>query len=142
MGIDVFECGHSVDLEIIASFDPPDYDTSLYDILKAYVGLREKNVVKTVIVAKRKNMVSERSAAQAGKNCCKTSCDWSAIDHYLIYYLEDPAERRTAMAAGFGASLELVREGLAEIRQGGRYEPVYLRAVPKSIQKTPNRDKT
>jgi segregation and condensation protein A len=37
--------------------------------------------------------------------------------------------RRTARASSFSASLELVREGLLELRQERHFAPLYLRAV-------------
>src|SRR6478736_841766 len=37
--------------------------------------------------------------------------DWTALEQYLLRYLASPAERVTAVASAFAASLELVREG-------------------------------
>jgi hypothetical protein len=41
----------------------------------------------------------------------------TALDRFLIEYLANPAEKATAIASSFAASLELVREGQIEIRQ-------------------------
>ena len=53
--------------------------------------------------------------------------DWTAMEHFLLRYLTDPSERKTAIASAFAASLEMVREGHLEIRQEGVFEPIYLR---------------
>jgi segregation and condensation protein A len=53
--------------------------------------------------------------------------DWTALNQYLLQYLTDPAERITAMASAFAASLELVREGKLEIRQEGAFQPIFMR---------------
>jgi segregation and condensation protein A len=47
---------------------------------------------------------------------------------FLIRYLASPAERATAIASSFAASLELVREGTLEVRQDEAFAPLYLRA--------------
>ena len=57
--------------------------------------------------------------------------EWARLDKYLFDYLVDPEQRVTAMASGFSASLELVREGHLEIRQSGAFEPIYMRAGEK-----------
>ena len=56
-----------------------------------------------------------------------TSADWTALDSLLIEYLASPAEKRTAMASSFAATLELVREGSMEMRQDEVFAPLYLR---------------
>ena len=41
------------------------------------------------------------------------------------------ADWATIVASTFSASLEMVREGQVEIRQGEPFSPVYIRAVMK-----------
>ncbi|MGH1356881.1 MAG: segregation/condensation protein A, partial [Thalassovita sp.] len=53
---------------------------------------------------------------------------WTDISSYLPPgWEDDPVKRRSATAATFAASLELVKEGKAEIRQSGTFEPIQLR---------------
>jgi segregation and condensation protein A len=61
--------------------------------------------------------------------------DWSRLDMYLIKYVSDPEDRRSALASSFAASLEMVREGLMEIRQEKTYAPIYLRARSDQIKR-------
>ena len=54
--------------------------------------------------------------------------DWTDIASYLPEGWElDPMRRRSATAATFAASLELVKEGRAELRQSETFAPIQLR---------------
>ena len=50
--------------------------------------------------------------------------DWTDLDCWLIAYCVDPKMRRTARASSFSASLEMVREGLIELRQERAFAPL------------------
>ena len=56
------------------------------------------------------------------------SKDWSVLDDYLIAFITEPDQRRTVRATALSASLELVKEGRAELRQDAAFAPIYLRA--------------
>jgi segregation and condensation protein A len=56
-----------------------------------------------------------------------TLLDWTSIDGWLIAYCVDPRQRRSARASSFSASLEMVREGLIELRQEATFAPLYVR---------------
>ncbi len=131
LGIDFFEFGQPEGLNRVVFDEKPSYETTLYDLLKAYAVQRQIQAVKVVTVKKRK-VWSLKQARGKLEELLKMKCEWAAIDVYLLEYLTDPEERRTALAASFGASLELVREGVAEIRQESSYQPIYLRAVQNS----------
>ena len=45
-----------------------------------------------------------------------------------------PERRRSATAASFAASLELVRSGKLELRQEGAFQPIWLRPVTEGMQ--------
>ena len=57
---------------------------------------------------------------------------WRSLAAFLPTDLRDALHQRSALASTFAASLELVREGKADIRQDGTFGPIYLR--PKSEQ--------
>ena len=53
---------------------------------------------------------------------------WTDISTYLPEdFTGDPARLRSATASTFAASLELVKEGRAEIRQTETFAPIQLR---------------
>ena len=45
------------------------------------------------------------------------SCDWAPLDQLLAEFLVGPELRKTALASGFTATLEMTREGALELRQ-------------------------
>ena len=54
--------------------------------------------------------------------------EWSRLDALLLGYLAAPGRRRSAIASGFAAALELAREGDIELRQDGHFRPIYCRS--------------
>ena len=52
--------------------------------------------------------------------------EWTALDDYLIVG-GSPAQARTVRASTFSATLELVKEGLIDLRQDRAFAPLWLR---------------
>lgn len=105
------------------------YDASLYDLLTAYAGLRQRQAVTQVTIERRRvwSLVDARTLLT---RMIGEITDWTALEHYLLGYMTSSSERVTAIASAFAASLELVREGKLEIRQEGAFQPLYLRRGP------------
>jgi segregation and condensation protein A len=53
--------------------------------------------------------------------------DWAPLDTYLMTYAVEPAMRKSVSASAFATVLELVREGVMEVRQDKAFEPLMLR---------------
>lgn len=107
------------------------YDVSLYDLLMAYAGLRQRQAVKRVEVGKRE-VWSLKSARAILFRLMGEAKDWRALDEFLFAFIPTAAERRTALASTFAASLEMVREKQLDIRQIEPFAPIYLRAHKKA----------
>ena len=107
------------------------YSATLYDLLSAYASQRQRQAVTNVQIARRA-VWSLKEARDILTRMVGECADWTALDMFLIRYLASPAERATAIASSFAASLELVREGALEVRQDGAFAPLYLRAGPKA----------
>lgn len=103
------------------------FSASLFDLLSAYAGQRQRNAITNVQIAKRQ-VWSLKEARSILVRMIGAVDDWSRLDLYLVNYIADPEDRRSALASSFAASLEMVREGLMEIRQEKTYAPIYLRA--------------
>ncbi len=101
------------------------YDANLFDLLSAYANLRQRQAVTHVTIHKRK-VWSLAEARDLLTRMLGEITGWTALQHYLLEYLP-PADRVTATASAFAASLELVREGRLEIRQEGAFQPIYMR---------------
>jgi segregation and condensation protein A len=72
------------------------------------------------------------SLAEAREALCRMlgqAADWTDLDTWLLAFGVDSRMRRTARASSFSASLELVREGLMEVRQEHAFAPLYMRAA-------------
>lgn len=103
-----------------------EFQATLYDLLNAYAGLRQRQSVTQVTISKRR-VWSLGDARVILQRMIGDLQEWTALDHFLVRYLSDPEERATAIASAFAASLEMVREGSLEMRQEVPFAPLYLR---------------
>ncbi|MEZ5811318.1 MAG: ScpA family protein [Rhizobiaceae bacterium] len=102
------------------------FEASLYDLLTAYASQRQRNAVSSVTIAERQ-VWSLKQARERLVELIGAVSDWTALDRFLVDYLVEPAERATAIASSFAASLELVREGTLELSQGEPFSTLYMR---------------
>jgi len=124
-GRDVFVRGQD---EPIQTVRERVYKVDLYDLLKAYARQRNQtatrvHVVKARVVWSIKD-ARKRLEAMVGK---VEGTDWVQLELCLDAFLPSAEESRTALAASFGASLEMAREGVVDLRQDDHFSPLYLR---------------
>ncbi|QRM56923.1 ScpA family protein [Sinorhizobium sp. BG8] len=124
LGRDVFARGAP---EHIPTERRTAFEASLYDLVTAYASLRQRHAITQVTIEKR-NVWSLAEARELLHRLIGEVDDWMALDQYLVRFMANPAERATALASAFAASLEMVREGHMEIRQDGAFQPIYLRS--------------
>ena len=127
LGRDVFARGMP---ELVIVEKRNEYSASLYDLLTAYAVQRQRKAITNVHIARR-TVWSLKEARDILTRLVGSFRDWTALDTFLLDYLASPEERATATASSFAASLELVREGVVEIRQTEAFAPLYLRNRPK-----------
>lgn len=130
LGRDVFARGMP---EMVIIEKRNAYQASLYDLLTAYAQQRQKQAITNVTIARR-GVWSLKDARDVLTRLVGTLRDWTALDSFLLEYLTDPQERRTATASSFAATLELVREGKLELRQDEVFAPIYLRGRTPGIK--------
>lgn len=123
LGRDIFERGQP---EPIAEIKHPQYSASLYDLLSAYAVQRQKSALGHVRFAKR-TVWSLAEARAALERLLGQAADWSRLDEFLLAYMVEPSLLPTVFASSFAASLEMVREGLAELHQHAAFAPIYVR---------------
>lgn len=124
LGRDFFRRGEP---EMVVVEKKHRYDASLYELLMAYAGLRQRQSVSQVEVGRR-TVWSLKHAREILERLLGAAHKWQALDQYLLLYI--PAEERvTALASSFAASLEMVREGHMQIRQAEAFAPIYVRAL-------------
>jgi segregation and condensation protein A len=123
LGRDVFARGMP---EMVIVEKRNEFSASLYDLLTAYASQRQRQAVTNVRI-ERRGVWSLKDAREILTRMIGKLSDWTALDSFLIDYLVSPADRPTAIASSFAASLELVREGRIDIRQHEAFAPLYIR---------------
>lgn len=103
------------------------YEITLFELLKVYGGIRNRAEVGGELRIMPTQLYSMEQAIKRLRFVIGDTPDWTVLEGFLPDNLTDPLVRRSAVASTFAASLELTREGLAEIRQAGLFEPIYVR---------------
>ncbi len=125
LGRDVFARGAP---EPIAFERRLTFTATLYDLLTAYSGQRQRQAVTTVRVAKR-TVWSLADARAILERLVGGVVDWTPIEAFLGAYLTQKMGV-SVIASAFSASLELVREGRIELRQTEAFSQLFMRARP------------
>jgi segregation and condensation protein A len=123
LGRDVFHRGLP---EPIAEIKTPEWSATLYDLLSAYAVQRQKQALGHVRLPQR-TVWSLAEAREALERLVGQAAEWSRLDQFLIAYVVDPAHAATVFASSFAATLEMVREGQAEVHQDTAFAPIYVR---------------
>ena len=120
---DVFGRG---DPEPVADIKHPQWSATLYDLLSAYSGQRQRHALAHVRFAQR-SVWSLAEARAAVERLIGRAADWSRLDEFLIAYVVEPSMRATVIASSLAATLEMVREGAMEMHQHAAFAPIFVR---------------
>ena len=123
LGRDIFARGMP---ETVVLERKADYVASLYDLLAAYGGSRQREANDSVTFEQRA-VWSLKEARAILTRLVGRIADWTPLDTFLAAYAPTPEMRATAIASTFAASLELVREGVLDIRQDKPFAPIMMR---------------
>ena len=106
----------------------PVYSVKLYDLLRAYgaIANRKQGGMLRILPT---DIYSMDDALQRVGEMLGRSLDWQALLSFLPPDWKEGLRGRSAVAATFAATLEVVRSGRAEVRQDGSFGPIYLRPV-------------
>lgn len=124
LGIDVFPRGGGEGIGVSRS---SAYQASLYDLLSAYAAQRQKHALSHVTV-RRRPVLALADARDILTRLVGPVRQWTRLDVLLAVYLAPAEERRSVAASSFGALLEMVREGAADLRQEQPFAPLFVRA--------------
>jgi segregation and condensation protein A len=125
LGRDVFARGAP---EGLSTRKAVTWEASLYDLLAAYATQSQKHA-RARIQMKVRRVWSLSDARDALTRMIGAISDWTSMESWLIAYVVDPRQRRSATASSFSASLEMVREGLIELRQDATFAPIWVRPL-------------
>ena len=106
------------------------WTASLLDLMQAYARIRTKDDFRPYAMD-RQNLYTMEQALERMRGLIGYAGDWTDLVSYLPEGWEtDPRRRRSATAAHFAASLELVKSGQVEMRQGEPFAPIQIRRRP------------
>ncbi len=125
LGRDVFARGAPEGIE-----DRPKiiYEASLYDLLSSYARQAQRHA-RAHVRLKPREVWSLSEARDLMTRLIGEIGDWTTLDDWILRVCVDPKMRRSACASSFSASLEMVREGLIELRQDAAFAPLYMRTL-------------
>ncbi|MEP2639432.1 ScpA family protein [Roseobacter sp.] len=103
------------------------YTATLLDLMQGYARIRTRDDFRPFVMD-RDAVFTMEQALEKMRGLIGYAGDWTDISSYLPEGWEiDPVRRRSATAATFAASLELVKEGHLDIRQAETFGPIHLR---------------
>jgi segregation and condensation protein A len=126
LGRDVFARGAPEGLPRVLV---PVYEASLYDLLKAY-GEGRNRKESGVLHIEAPELYSMDDALQRLTRFLGRMPDWRTLVSFLPPGLMNGLVQRSAVAATFAATLELVRSGKLQLRQDKPFGPIFLRSPP------------
>ncbi|MCA0919769.1 segregation and condensation protein A [Pseudooceanicola nanhaiensis] len=128
LGRDFFARGQTEQVERVRRVK---YTATLLDLMQAYARIRTKDDFRPFVMD-RDNVFTMEQALDRMRGMIGFAGAWTDISSYMpMGWDKDPMRRRSATAATFAASLELVKEGKAFIRQSETFAPIQLRRRDK-----------
>jgi len=128
LGRDVFARGAPEGLPKVLR---PVYEVTLYDLLRAYGDQRQRKE-GSVLHIEAPELYSMDDALQRLSRVLGRVPEWRTLMSFLPSGLRSGLIERSAVAATFAASLELVRAGKVQLRQDSTFGPIYLRSLPET----------
>ena len=105
------------------------FQVTLYELLKAY-GDHKRRSENATLTIRPLDLYSLEEALTRLTELLGTLPDWATLATFLPERLDGSLLGRSAVAAHFAASLELVKAGQIELRQDSAFAPIWLRRVP------------
>ncbi|SIS87711.1 condensin subunit ScpA [Roseivivax lentus] len=103
------------------------YTATILDLMQAYARTRTRDEFRPFVMD-RDRVFTMEMALDRMRGMIGFAGTWTDISVYLPEgWHDDPVRRRSATAATFAASLELVKEGRAELRQSELFALIELR---------------
>ena len=128
LGTEVFLRGSPEGIRVIKT---PQYADTLLDLLKAYSVQRVKKIAHSNYELQRLPLFAIEDARHRLEQMLGVIIDWSTIDMLVPNEFATGGQRRTGIASTLSASLEMVRDGLVELRQTVPFAPLYVRRRPQ-----------
>jgi segregation and condensation protein A len=124
LGRDVFARGAPEGLRLVSRIV---WDVTLYDLLKAY-GEQKSRAEGGVLEIRAAELYSMDEALERLSALVGRVPDWRTLLSFLPEGLRGGLLERSAVAATFAASLELVRSGRLQLRQDVAFGPIWVKS--------------
>lgn len=102
------------------------YELSLYELLTAYSEHKIRGVAADIRIHKRAVYTLDK-AIERLSDMLGLALDWTDLSQFMPDDIDDPQVIRSAKASMFTASLELAKNGKAEIVQKQLFGPLFIR---------------
>ncbi len=124
LGRDFFKRGQGEDVTRIRTVT---YSATLLDLMQGYARIRTRDEFRPFVMD-RDAVFTMEQALERMRPLIGFAGTWTDMETYLPQGWDtDPVRRRSATAATFAASLELVKEGHMEMKQSETFAPIHLR---------------
>ncbi|MCW8915889.1 MAG: segregation/condensation protein A [Magnetovibrio sp.] len=106
------------------------FEASLTDLIQAYAQHKTRNSKTTSLhIEQSWELHAIEDALVRLRSLVGHTLDWRTLTSFLPDNLQSPLTKRSAMAATFGAVLQLAKEGRMKIRQDGTYGEIYFQTT-------------
>jgi len=124
LGRDVFARGWREPVDTVREVR---YHAEIVDLLKAYAEQRKRTIKVSHVVKARKVWSIKEARVRLEQLIGACIGRWTQLDLFLEQYLPSDDVKKTVIASSFGATLEMAREGLVELRQDVPFGPIFMR---------------
>ena len=100
----------------IRSINTPEYDVSLYELLKSYALIQTQKTFQSISIPKLPVFTTEEGIKEIRKNLNKIN-EWKHIIELIPNFYLKNKMNKTGIAGILAASLELVKEGIVKVSQ-------------------------
>ncbi|NRB36581.1 MAG: segregation/condensation protein A [Rhodobacteraceae bacterium] len=115
------------EVESVARVKRITWDASLLDLMQGYARIRTRDEFRPFVMD-RESVYTMEQALETMRGMIGFAGSWTDLTRYLPPgWDSDPKRRRSATAATFAATLQLVKEGRLELRQSETFAPIELR---------------
>jgi segregation and condensation protein A len=123
LGRDIFARGQGEDVLTIRTVK---YTATLLDLMQAYARIRTKDEFRPYVMD-RDHVFTMEQALERMRGLIGFAGTWTDLTVYLPEGWRDGQPRRSATAATFAATLQLVKEGRLHIRQSEIFAPIEVK---------------
>ena len=125
IGRDIFYRGFTNEIKVKYNIS---YSASLYDLLKSYsVVIKNKNINSLTIETSYLHSVDQ--AINRIKNIFGSITEWTNFMIIIPEFNSNKIINKSSVSSNFVASLELVKNGLIEIKQEETFGNIYIRSI-------------